>query len=137
MEAAVEVGPVPCRHGTGPTGSHYSRSPVTSVTYISPTVRRSFPKTFASDDNADGKSENDSCRGGGVGGVASAAEKGRGSVSCERCVINVSGLRYETQLRTLDRFPDTLLGDSSRRLRLVGVSRCGRHISEHYWGMPW
>lgn len=36
---------------------------------------------------------------------------------CERIIINVSGLRYETQLRTLSVFPDTLLGNSARRLR--------------------
>lgn len=36
---------------------------------------------------------------------------------CERVVINVSGLRFETQLRTLSQFPDTLLGDPGRRLR--------------------
>ncbi|XP_076649506.1 potassium voltage-gated channel protein Shaker isoform X6 [Halictus rubicundus] len=36
---------------------------------------------------------------------------------CERIVINVSGLRFETQLRTLNQFPDTLLGDPSRRIR--------------------
>lgn len=36
---------------------------------------------------------------------------------CERIIINVSGLRYETQLRTLSVFPNTLLGDSVRRLR--------------------
>jgi len=29
----------------------------------------------------------------------------------------VSGLRFETQLRTLNQFPDTLLGDPTRRLR--------------------
>ncbi|XP_069990718.1 potassium voltage-gated channel protein Shaker [Penaeus vannamei] len=36
---------------------------------------------------------------------------------CERVVINVSGLRFETQLRTLHQFPETLLGDPSRRIR--------------------
>lgn len=36
---------------------------------------------------------------------------------CERVVINVSGLRFETQLRTLNRFPDSLLGDPHRRIR--------------------
>ena len=36
---------------------------------------------------------------------------------CERIVINVSGLRFETQLRTLHAFPDTLLGDPNRRIR--------------------
>lgn len=29
----------------------------------------------------------------------------------------ISGLRFETQLRTLNQFPDTLLGDPDRRLR--------------------
>ncbi|XP_067408295.1 potassium voltage-gated channel subfamily A member 7 [Emydura macquarii macquarii] len=36
---------------------------------------------------------------------------------CERVVINVAGLRFETQAKTLRRFPDTLLGDPRRRLR--------------------
>lgn len=36
---------------------------------------------------------------------------------CERVVINVSGLRFETQLRTLHTFPNTLLGDPTRRIR--------------------
>ncbi|XP_059059753.1 potassium voltage-gated channel protein Shaker isoform X1 [Achroia grisella] len=36
---------------------------------------------------------------------------------CERVIINVSGLKYETQLRTLNQFPETLLGDPSRRIR--------------------
>ncbi len=35
----------------------------------------------------------------------------------ERLAINVSGMRYETQIRTLAQFPDTLLGDPQRRLR--------------------
>lgn len=36
---------------------------------------------------------------------------------CERVVINVSGLRFETQLRTLAQFPDTLLGNPKKRNR--------------------
>lgn len=40
---------------------------------------------------------------------------------CERIMINVSGLRFETQLRTLHAFPDTLLGDPNRRLRFVFI----------------
>uniref|UniRef100_A0A1I8I8A4 BTB domain-containing protein n=1 Tax=Macrostomum lignano TaxID=282301 RepID=A0A1I8I8A4_9PLAT len=36
---------------------------------------------------------------------------------CERVVINVSGLRFETQLKTLNQFPDTLLGNSQKRNR--------------------
>ncbi|XP_028331903.1 potassium voltage-gated channel subfamily A member 1-like [Gouania willdenowi] len=35
----------------------------------------------------------------------------------ERMAINVSGMHYETQLRTLAQFPDTMLGDPKRRAR--------------------
>lgn len=35
----------------------------------------------------------------------------------ERVVINVSGLRFETQLKTLSNFSNTLLGDPQRRVR--------------------
>ena len=35
----------------------------------------------------------------------------------ERIVINVSGLRYETQLKTLSQFPETLLGNPDKRNR--------------------
>ncbi|KAM6951634.1 potassium voltage-gated channel subfamily A member 3-like [Aplochiton taeniatus] len=35
----------------------------------------------------------------------------------ERLAINVSGMRYETQIRTLAQFPDSMLGDPRRRLR--------------------
>ncbi|XP_077560241.1 potassium voltage-gated channel protein Shaker isoform X1 [Haemaphysalis longicornis] len=61
----------------------------------------------------------------GGGGVTSPPGGGGGNFEpiphehdlCERVVINVSGLRFETQLRTLHQFPDTLLGDPGRRLR--------------------
>lgn len=36
---------------------------------------------------------------------------------CERVVINISGLRFETQLKTLSQFPDTLLGNPKKRMR--------------------
>ena len=36
---------------------------------------------------------------------------------CERVVINVSGMRFETQLRTLNNFPESLLGHPERRRR--------------------
>lgn len=36
---------------------------------------------------------------------------------CERVVINVSGLKFETRLKTLAQFPDTLLGDPAKRIR--------------------
>ncbi|OCT73152.1 potassium voltage-gated channel subfamily A member 7 [Xenopus laevis] len=42
---------------------------------------------------------------------------------CERVVINVSGLRFETQVRTLSRFPNTLLGDPRRRIRFFDPLR--------------
>ncbi|KAM8927043.1 potassium voltage-gated channel subfamily A member 7-like isoform 1-T1 [Pelodytes ibericus] len=42
---------------------------------------------------------------------------------CERVVINVSGLRFETQVRTLSRFPDTLLGDPRKRMRFFDPLR--------------
>ncbi|AWP19256.1 putative potassium voltage-gated channel subfamily A member 7-like [Scophthalmus maximus] len=41
----------------------------------------------------------------------------------ERLAINVSGMRYETQLRTLAQFPDSLLGDPQRRLRYFDPMR--------------
>ncbi|XP_060079419.1 potassium voltage-gated channel subfamily A member 1-like [Ylistrum balloti] len=34
---------------------------------------------------------------------------------CKRITINVSGLKFETQLRTLNRFPNTLLGNPTKR----------------------
>ena len=59
--------------------------------------------------------------GGGGGGGYSEVDDVSGDecgVECgERVIINVSGLRVETQLRTLERFPDTLLGDPARRDR--------------------
>lgn len=36
---------------------------------------------------------------------------------CERVTINVSGMRFETQLRTLHAFPNSLLGDPEKRNR--------------------
>ena len=37
------------------------------------------------------------------------------SSGCQRVIVNVSGQRHETQLRTLARFPNTLLGDPTKR----------------------
>ena len=34
---------------------------------------------------------------------------------CNRVVLNVSGMRFETQVRTLNRLPNTLLGDKKKR----------------------
>ncbi|CAL8261098.1 unnamed protein product [Merluccius merluccius] len=41
----------------------------------------------------------------------------------ERVLINVSGLRFETQLKTLSRFPETLLGDARKRMRFFDPLR--------------
>ncbi|XP_034019643.1 potassium voltage-gated channel subfamily A member 5 [Thalassophryne amazonica] len=37
--------------------------------------------------------------------------------SSERVLINIAGLKYETQLGTLKQFPDTLLGDPAKRIK--------------------
>ncbi|CAL8405308.1 unnamed protein product [Arctogadus glacialis] len=42
---------------------------------------------------------------------------------CERVVVNISGLRFETQLRTLAQFPATLLGDPRKRMRFFDPLR--------------
>ncbi|XP_041955325.1 potassium voltage-gated channel subfamily A member 10 [Alosa sapidissima] len=34
----------------------------------------------------------------------------------QKVIINIAGLRFETQLKTLDQFPDTLLGDPMKRM---------------------
>ena len=48
----------------------------------------------------------------------------RGDQECsERVLINISGLRFETQLKTLSRFPETLLGDPRKRMRFFDPLR--------------
>lgn len=47
----------------------------------------------------------------------------RADQECERVTINISGLRFETQLKTLERFPNTLLGDPSKRIRFFDLNR--------------
>ncbi|XP_051545593.1 potassium voltage-gated channel subfamily A member 6a [Myxocyprinus asiaticus] len=42
---------------------------------------------------------------------------------CERVFFNISGLRFETQLKTLARFPNTLLGDPCKRMRFFDPLR--------------
>ncbi|XP_065598369.1 potassium voltage-gated channel subfamily A member 5-like [Cyrtonyx montezumae] len=41
----------------------------------------------------------------------------RSAMHHQRVLINISGLRFETQLGTLNQFPDTLLGDPDKRMR--------------------
>ncbi|EDM01836.1 potassium voltage-gated channel, shaker-related subfamily, member 5 [Rattus norvegicus] len=44
------------------------------------------------------------------------APQDAGSLHHQRVLINISGLRFETQLGTLAQFPNTLLGDPAKRL---------------------
>jgi len=41
----------------------------------------------------------------------------------DRLIINVSGQHYETQLSTVERYPDTLLGSDAKRRRYYDVER--------------
>ncbi len=50
---------------------------------------------------------------------------------CQRVIINVSGQRYETQLRTLNRFPETLLGDPMKRKQFWDSRRNEFFIDRH------
>ncbi|XP_063784565.1 potassium voltage-gated channel subfamily A member 5-like [Pseudophryne corroboree] len=43
--------------------------------------------------------------------------------SNQRVIINIAGLRFETQLSTLNQFPDTLLGDPEKRMRFFDPLR--------------
>ncbi|XP_069488714.1 potassium voltage-gated channel subfamily A member 10 [Ambystoma mexicanum] len=41
----------------------------------------------------------------------------------QRMLINIAGLRFETQLKTLNEFPDTLLGDPEKRMQYFDSMR--------------
>ncbi|KAJ8258405.1 hypothetical protein COCON_G00174170 [Conger conger] len=41
----------------------------------------------------------------------------------QKVIINVAGLRYETQLKTLNKFPETLLGDAFKRIKYFDPMR--------------
>ncbi|XP_064162123.1 potassium voltage-gated channel subfamily A member 10-like [Anguilla rostrata] len=41
----------------------------------------------------------------------------------QKVIINIAGLRYETQLKTLDQFPETLLGDAVKRINYFDPMR--------------
>ncbi|XP_070803021.1 potassium voltage-gated channel subfamily A member 5-like [Pituophis catenifer annectens] len=49
----------------------------------------------------------------------------------ERVLLNVSGLRFETRLGTLDQFPETLLGDPAKRLRYFDPLRNEYFFDRH------
>jgi len=50
---------------------------------------------------------------------------------CQRVIINVSGHRFETQLRTLNRFPNTLLGNHAHRKQFWDARRNEFFIDRH------
>lgn len=50
---------------------------------------------------------------------------------CQRIIINVSGLRFETQLRTLERLPNTLLGNPDKRRRFWDETRQELFFDRH------
>ncbi|KAJ8258030.1 hypothetical protein GJAV_G00192370 [Gymnothorax javanicus] len=41
----------------------------------------------------------------------------------QKVIINIAGLRFETQLKTLDQFPETLLGDPMKRMNYFDPMR--------------
>nr|XP_015197629.1 PREDICTED: potassium voltage-gated channel subfamily A member 10 [Lepisosteus oculatus] len=41
----------------------------------------------------------------------------------QKVIINIAGLRFETQLKTLDQFPETLLGDPQKRMEYFDPMR--------------
>uniref|UniRef100_F6UCT6 Potassium voltage-gated channel subfamily A member 10 n=1 Tax=Monodelphis domestica TaxID=13616 RepID=F6UCT6_MONDO len=41
----------------------------------------------------------------------------------QRVIINIAGLRFETQLKTLNQFPETLLGDREKRVQFFDSMR--------------
>ncbi|KAM3832276.1 potassium voltage-gated channel subfamily A member 5-like [Vipera latastei] len=58
------------------------------------------------------------------------ASAGEGELA-ERVLLNVSGLRFETRLGTLDQFPETLLGDPAKRLRYFDPLRNEYFFDRH------
>nr|DBA34031.1 TPA: hypothetical protein GDO54_001637 [Pyxicephalus adspersus] len=51
------------------------------------------------------------------------SEQIRNEEGNQRVFINIAGLRYETQLKTLNEFPDTLLGDPQKRIHYFDSMR--------------
>ncbi|OWF35707.1 potassium voltage-gated channel subfamily A member 1-like [Mizuhopecten yessoensis] len=55
---------------------------------------------------------------------------------CRRITINVSGLKFETQLRTLNRLPHTLLGDPTKRKKYWDSKREEFFFDRHRPSFP-
>ncbi|XP_067387049.1 potassium voltage-gated channel subfamily A member 5-like [Emydura macquarii macquarii] len=63
--------------------------------------------------------------------AAAAEERRRSALHQQRVLINISGLRFETQLGTLSQFPQTLLGDPEKRLRFFDPLRNEYFFDRH------
>lgn len=59
------------------------------------------------------------------------------SGTCERVFINVSGHMFETQLGTLNRFPNTLLGNPVKRRKLWDPSQRCYYLNRHMPTFPY
>ncbi|XP_067684956.1 potassium voltage-gated channel subfamily A member 1-like [Haliotis asinina] len=55
---------------------------------------------------------------------------------CTRVTINVSGMKFETQLRTLNRLPHTLLGDPEKRAKYWDKKRQEYFFDRHRLSFP-
>jgi len=55
---------------------------------------------------------------------------------CQRVTLNVSGLRFETQLKTLNRLPSTLLGNSQERMKYWDPKRNEFFFDRHRLTFP-
>jgi len=124
------------RHGHHDATDHYTppssptaTSPCLSeyMTPVSPLSALGFPAIGAPPPSPDVES--------GVLAAATAdvGEEGHlcAAGGCQRMIINVSGQRFETQRRTLDRFPTTLLGDPTKRRRYWDSRRSEFFIDRH------
>lgn len=56
--------------------------------------------------------------------------------TCGRVILNVSGLRFETQMRTLKRLPETLLGNDEKRQKFWDPKRGEYFFDRHRPSFP-
>lgn len=56
--------------------------------------------------------------------------------TCKRITLNVSGLRFETQVRTLKRLPETLLGNDEKRKKFWDPNRGEYFFDRHRPSFP-
>lgn len=59
------------------------------------------------------------------------------SLITDRIVINISGGRFETNLSTINRFPQTLLGDPKKRDKYFDYFRNEYYFERHRESFEW